>query len=87
MLSAIREAVYIGEQAGTPVQISHFKISNKRHWGASDKSIELVEEYRRKGVDVGRRSVPLRSFEHRREHNPSDLGFGRRAGGDSSPPA
>jgi len=52
VLSAIREAVYIGEQAGTPVQISHFKISNKHHWGASDKSIELVEEYRRKGVDV-----------------------------------
>jgi len=52
VLAAIREAVYIGEQAGTPVQISHFKISDKRRWGNSDKSIELVEEYRRKGVDV-----------------------------------
>ncbi|MCZ6894820.1 MAG: D-aminoacylase [Gammaproteobacteria bacterium] len=52
VLAAIREAVYIGEQAGTPVQISHFKISNKHRWGNSDKSIELVEEYRRKGIDV-----------------------------------
>ena len=52
VLAAIREAAYIGEQAGTPVQISHFKISNKHHWGGSDKSIALVEEYRRKGVDV-----------------------------------
>ncbi len=52
VLAAIREAAYIGEQAGVPVQVSHFKISNKHHWGGSDKSIALVEEYRRKGIDM-----------------------------------
>ena len=52
VLEAIREAVFIGKQAGTPVQISHFKISNKHRWGNSDASIALVEQFRREGVDV-----------------------------------
>lgn len=49
---AIDEAVHVGREAGTRVQISHFKIDNKKLWGASIKSIEQVERYRREGVDV-----------------------------------
>jgi N-acyl-D-amino-acid deacylase len=49
---AIEEAVRVGKEAGVPVQLSHFKIDNQRLWGASDKSIALVERYRREGVDV-----------------------------------
>ncbi|MGH9631569.1 MAG: N-acyl-D-amino-acid deacylase family protein [Bryobacteraceae bacterium] len=52
VLKSIEEAVTVGKQAGMPVQLSHFKIDNKRLWGSSNKSIELVEEYRREGVDV-----------------------------------
>ena len=52
VLEAIREAVHIGKQAGTPVQISHFKISNKLRWGKSGDSIALVEQFRREGIDV-----------------------------------
>ena len=33
---AIRESIQIGEQAGLPVEISHFKISNKKFWGEPD---------------------------------------------------
>jgi N-acyl-D-amino-acid deacylase len=35
-----------------PVELSHFKIDNKRLWGSSDKSLALVEKFRREGVDV-----------------------------------
>jgi N-acyl-D-amino-acid deacylase len=34
------------------VELSHFKIDNRRLWGASVKSLGLVEKARREGVDV-----------------------------------
>ena len=58
LLDAIRESAEIGRFAGTPVQISHLKVDNKRFWGASDKAIELIEKYRREGVDVAADMYP-----------------------------
>lgn len=52
VLEAIAEAVRVGREAGMRVQLSHFKIDNRRLWGSSDKSIALVEKSRREGVDV-----------------------------------
>jgi N-acyl-D-amino-acid deacylase len=51
-IEAITEAVNIGKEAGLPVEISHLKIDRRRVWGASDKSLDLIERYRREGVDV-----------------------------------
>ena len=49
---SIEEAVTIGREAGMPVQISHFKIKGKKRWGKIGDAIELVEQYRREGIDV-----------------------------------
>ena len=49
---AIRESISIGEQAGLPVEISHFKISNKKLWGQSPVTIGLVREARARGLTV-----------------------------------
>jgi N-acyl-D-amino-acid deacylase len=49
---AIRESIQIGEQAGIPVEISHFKISNKRMWGQSPMTIGLVRDARARGLSV-----------------------------------
>jgi N-acyl-D-amino-acid deacylase len=49
---AIEEAVRIGREAHMPVQLSHFKIDNKRLWGSSEQTIALVERYRKEGIDV-----------------------------------
>jgi N-acyl-D-amino-acid deacylase len=65
---AIDEAVQVGREAGMPVQISHFKISNKKLWGASVKSIEQVERYRREGVDVVVDQYPY-------DHSSTNLGI------------
>jgi N-acyl-D-amino-acid deacylase len=65
---AIDEAVQVGRQAGMPVQISHFKIDNKKLWGASVKSIEQVERYRREGVDVVVDQYPY-------DHSSTNLGI------------
>lgn len=52
IFGAITEAINIGREAGMPVEISHFKVSSKRLWGQSTKTIEMVEQARREGVDV-----------------------------------
>jgi len=49
---AIRESIQIGEQAGLPVEISHFKISNKKFWGQAPMTIGLVREARARGLAV-----------------------------------
>ena len=52
VLEAITEAVTVGREARMPVQLSHFKIDNRRLWGSSDKSLALVEKFRAEGIDV-----------------------------------
>jgi len=49
---AIRESIQIGEQAGLPVEISHFKISNKKLWGQSPMTLGLVRDARARGLSV-----------------------------------
>jgi N-acyl-D-amino-acid deacylase len=49
---AIRESIDIGEKAGLPVEISHFKISNKKLWGQSPMTLGLVREARARGLMV-----------------------------------
>ncbi len=49
---AIRESIQIGEQAGLPVEISHFKISNKKLWGQTPMTLGLVREARARGLVV-----------------------------------
>ncbi len=52
VVEAIKEAINIGEQAKMPVEISHFKISSKALWGKSPMTIALIEEARKRGLQV-----------------------------------
>jgi len=49
---SISEALAVGAQSGCPVEISHFKVSSKKRWGASANTIKLVEEARARGQQV-----------------------------------
>lgn len=49
---AIRESIQIGEQAGLPVEISHFKISSKKMWGQTPMTIGLIRDARARGLMV-----------------------------------
>jgi N-acyl-D-amino-acid deacylase len=51
-IEAIKEAVEVGKQAGMRVEISHLKIDRRSVWGASEKSLALIEKFRSEGVDV-----------------------------------
>jgi N-acyl-D-amino-acid deacylase len=52
VVEAIRESIEIGEKANLPVEISHFKISSKKLWGASPTTIGLVKSARERGLQV-----------------------------------
>jgi N-acyl-D-amino-acid deacylase len=49
---SIAESLAIGEQAKIPVEISHFKISDKTLWGHSDETLGMVRAARAKGMTV-----------------------------------
>lgn len=68
VLDAIHEAATVGKETGMPVELSHFKIDNRRLWGMSDMSISLVEKFRREGVDVVVDQYPY-------DHSSTNLGI------------
>jgi N-acyl-D-amino-acid deacylase len=52
VFEALREAIEIGEQAKLPVQISHIKLGTVGVWHKAADVVKLVEDARRRGVDV-----------------------------------
>jgi N-acyl-D-amino-acid deacylase len=48
VMRSIQESLAIGEQAKIPVEISHFKISDKSLWGKSPETIGMVRAAREK---------------------------------------
>jgi N-acyl-D-amino-acid deacylase len=52
VLDAMNEIIRVGRESGIRVQISHLKQDTKKHWGASEKMIALLETSRADGIDV-----------------------------------
>ena len=52
LLGAVEEAIAIGENAGTPVHIAHHKAASKEVWGKSVETLRIMEDARKRGVDV-----------------------------------
>ncbi len=52
LLDSARETIRIGEEGGLPTQLTHHKAMGKANWGQTAESLKLVEEARRRGVDV-----------------------------------
>ena len=52
LLAAIREVIEIVEQAGLPAEVAHFKASGRPYWARLPEAIRLVEEARRRGLDI-----------------------------------
>ncbi|HXG91723.1 MAG TPA: D-aminoacylase [Blastocatellia bacterium] len=46
---SIKESLAVGERAGLPVDISHFKISSKMRWGDSLTTCRMIAEARARG--------------------------------------
>lgn len=51
-IEALIETIKIGEESFIPVQISHHKAFGKQNWGKCKESIRLIEEARKRGLDI-----------------------------------
>jgi N-acyl-D-amino-acid deacylase len=52
VFDSIREAISIGERAKVPVDIIHLKIAEQKYWGRMKEVVAMIEEARRRGVNV-----------------------------------
>ncbi len=52
LLDSVQETIRIGEEAGLPAQITHFKAMGKPMWGKSGDAIALIDAAIARGVDV-----------------------------------
>lgn len=52
LIEAVQETIAIGESTGIPIQISHHKAAGRANWGKCRKTLQLIDEARRKGIDV-----------------------------------
>lgn len=52
VLDSVAETIRIGEEGGLPTQVTHHKIIGKANWGRSRETLKMIDEARRRGVDV-----------------------------------
>ena len=52
LIESLFESIDIGRRSGARVQISHLKASGKRNFGLAKTALDLMEYYRRFGVEV-----------------------------------
>jgi N-acyl-D-amino-acid deacylase len=52
VIDSVKETIRIGEEGHLPTQITHHKIIGQPNWGQSVETLRLVEEARKRGVDV-----------------------------------
>ena len=52
LIEAVKEAIEIGDKAGVPVHISHYKVVGKENWGMVKESSRLIEAERAKGRKI-----------------------------------
>ena len=52
VVESVRETIRIGEEGGLPTQITHHKVVGKPYWGASERTLAMVDSARARGVDA-----------------------------------
>ena len=69
LLPAVGEAIEIGRKARIPIVITHHKAVGKPTWGASVKTLALVDAARAQGIDVMMDQYPLPSHSTGTSHH------------------
>lgn len=52
LIDAVEETIEIGRRAGIPVVLTHHKVVGQPMWGASQRTLAMVDSARAEGVDV-----------------------------------
>ena len=52
LIEAVREAILIGREAKIPIVLTHHKVVGKPSWGASIKTLAMVDSANKAGLDI-----------------------------------
>lgn len=52
LISAIQEAIEIGDKSGAKLHISHLKAMGRKNWKKMDEALRLIDEAEKFGVDI-----------------------------------
>lgn len=52
IIPSIEELLTVAEANGIPVQLTHFKVTGRSNWGLAPRLSEMMEDARRRGIDV-----------------------------------
>jgi N-acyl-D-aspartate/D-glutamate deacylase len=52
IFDSVKQAIAVAERAGVPVDIIHLKIADQQYWGRMKEVVALIDEARRRGVNV-----------------------------------
>ena len=52
VLDSINETIRIGEEGGLPTHVTHHKVAGVRNWGKSEQTLHLIDEARKRGIDI-----------------------------------
>jgi N-acyl-D-aspartate/D-glutamate deacylase len=52
VFDSVKEAIAVGERANVPVDIIHLKIADEKYWGRMNEVVALIEDARKRGVNV-----------------------------------
>lgn len=58
LLSAVKELIRVGEEAGVRVQHSHMEAFGRANWPKIEQALELHDEARSRGLDIGFDVIP-----------------------------
>jgi N-acyl-D-aspartate/D-glutamate deacylase len=58
VFEAIKEAIEIGRRSGVTVEIIHIKIADQKLWGHMNEVVKLIDDARKKGINVGANLYP-----------------------------
>jgi len=61
LLEAVAEAIRIGRETGSAVQISHFKAARRSNWSKSAQALELIRQAQSQGLDITADLYPYRA--------------------------
>ena len=52
VFKSVKQVIEVGERAGVPVDVIHLKIADEKLWGKMGEVVKLIEEARKRGVNV-----------------------------------
>ena len=52
VIDYVAESIEVGEKSGVSLEISHHKTAGTANWGKSQQTLKMIEEARRRGLDI-----------------------------------